>query len=388
SHPSPPPSPRSSPPPSPRPSPTPSPRPSPPRFPRPSPPPSPRPSPPSSPSPSPPPFPRPSPPPSPRRSPPPSPRPSPPPSVRPSPPLLNVRTIKGILSTAMDIVDGVEQLVVSNDGGELVPVDMGTFQALAPSDYTDYKPGDFISMKCNMTSSGVCYPTSYRTYSCSAYGLCSWSSGGSAFGDYMDDEQGVMPIDFTQPNPIANYKERLLVMVLDFSTCGYPAAAGLNESSTRAVFLEFDRNARVCSNGFFGLDLYALRVLVMRPNCSASITTSCAWWTMANYANLEAKSILGDDDVFNNFTHYAYILPPELETKCLWARGGTSLLPGKQFWLQTTMLGSVNRWEVFLHMNLHNYGQWIPKLQRSNQRGPGIWLHGSQDSNYRQNPHL
>ncbi|GIL93756.1 hypothetical protein Vretimale_65, partial [Volvox reticuliferus] len=285
-----------------------------------------------------------------------SPRRSPPPSPRPSPRPLNVRTVKGTLSTTVDIVDGVEQLVVRTNGSELVPVDMGTFKALAPS---DYKPGDYISMECNMMSSGVCYPTSYRTYSCSAYGLCSWSSGGSPYGDYLDTYPGFPPsFDLSQPNPLANYKERLLVMVLDYSTCGYPAAAGLNESSTRDIFLNFDIRIRLCSNGVFGLDQDALRVLVVRPNCSASITTSCAWWTMANDANTAAKSILGDDDVFNNFTHYAYILPPGLETKCLWARGGMSLLPGKQFWLQTTMLGSVNRWEVFLHMNLHNYGLW------------------------------
>lgn len=151
---------------------------------------------------------------------------------------------------------------------------------------------------------------------------------------------------------------RLLVMILDYSACGYPSS--LNVTTVRQLFLgpNEDGNGGVamryqqCSYGNMLLSTTAFMAAVITPACSISVTSACSWWAISQGADAAARSQLGLP-VFSSFTYYTYVLPPGLQRVCPWA--GLALLPGRQTWLQTSNYG-VMRWATIMQEGLHNYG--------------------------------
>ncbi|EFJ50783.1 metalloproteinase, extracellular matrix glycoprotein VMP11, partial [Volvox carteri f. nagariensis] len=153
--------------------------------------------------------------------------------------------------------------------------------------------------------------------------------------------------------------QRVLVMILDYTICGFPA--GLDESTTRSLFLGpngdgtggIAQKYTQCSYGKFNLNTTAFRaVTVPQTSCSTAITATCSWWAISNNCDLATKALIGNV-AFSSFTHYIYIVPPGLP--CPWS--GLALLPGNQVWLQTSPYG-VYRWATVMQEALHNYGLW------------------------------
>jgi hypothetical protein len=159
----------------------------------------------------------------------------------------------------------------------------------------------------------------------------------------------------------ATIYQRLLVMIMDYTECGF--APGINASTTRSIFLGPDGDGSggvaqrytQCSYGAFNINASALQVITVPQRCSTSVTASCSWWAISNGGDTTAKSQLGTN-VFSDFTHYIYIVPPGLSSVCPWA--GLALLPGKQVWLQTSSYG-VYRWATIMQEAIHNYGKTL-----------------------------
>lgn len=147
--------------------------------------------------------------------------------------------------------------------------------------------------------------------------------------------------------------QRMLVLILNFSACGYKSS--LSATEVRSSFFGSDGVAlkyTQCSYGQFNLNATAFRAIVVTPTCTSNMIASCLFYGMASRANTAARAALGNE-TFDSFTHYAYILPPSLQSICGWA--GLALLPGKQIWLQTSSYG-VDRWATVMQESLHNYG--------------------------------
>ncbi|KAG2483493.1 hypothetical protein HYH03_017675 [Edaphochlamys debaryana] len=130
----------------------------------------------------------------------------------------------------------------------------------------------------------------------------------------------------------ASTMQTLLVVILDWSACGYPPSAteaGLrstywgatNDGQSDGIAMRFSQ----CSYGQFGIDPVASRVTLLG---------STAW---------------------SAYSHLTYILPPGMEGVCGWA--GLALVPGRQTWLQTSSYG-VYRWATVMQETIHNYGLW------------------------------
>lgn len=167
---------------------------------------------------------------------------------------------------------------------------------------------------------------------------------------------------FQQTNAAGNSQspisQKLLVMILDYSSCGYPAS--LNVATVRRLYLgpNEDGNAglamryKQCSYGSFLLNTTAFMAAVVKPACSISVTNACSWWSLAQNADAAAKSQL-NLTVFSSFTHFTYVMPPGLQGVCSWA--GIALLPGRRTWMQSSNYG-VMRWATAMQEGLHNYG--------------------------------
>lgn len=174
------------------------------------------------------------------------------------------------------------------------------------------------------------------------------------------------PIQFFSPTayevPDLNVTQRLLVMIMDYSSCGYPAS--LNETSVRSLFLGADGDGSSglaqkytqCSYGKFSLDAAAFQAVVVKSNCTLPFD-ACSWWKISSAGDAGAKELLGYR--VYSFTDFAYILPPAMVNICPW--GGLSVLPGRQIWLQTSDYG-VYRWATIFHEVMHNYGEIISLL--------------------------
>lgn len=165
--------------------------------------------------------------------------------------------------------------------------------------------------------------------------------------------------------------QRLLVMIMNYSLCGLSPT--LTPDAARSIFLGpngdgsggLAQKYTQCSYGAFNLNASAFRAQVITPtSCSTSITASCSWWSISNGADTIAKTIPGLN--FSDFTHYAYVVPPNMSSVCMWA--GLALLPGNQIWLQTSSYG-VSRWATIFQEAIHNYGESLPLV--------GVIRHGS-----------
>ncbi|GIL48937.1 hypothetical protein Vafri_5429 [Volvox africanus] len=158
--------------------------------------------------------------------------------------------------------------------------------------------------------------------------------------------------------PSGGERQKRLVMILDYSACGYPAT--ITEDEVRTIFLgsQWDGNGGVaqkfeqCSYGKLTLDASAFQVITISPPCS-SVVNTCYWYDISNGADAIAKDLF--PNLFYGSSHFTYVLPPLMQNLCLWS--GLALLPGGQTWLQTSNSG-IRRWPTIMQEMLHNYGLW------------------------------
>ncbi|EFJ42850.1 hypothetical protein VOLCADRAFT_66631, partial [Volvox carteri f. nagariensis] len=154
--------------------------------------------------------------------------------------------------------------------------------------------------------------------------------------------------------------QRLLVIIMDYSPCSL--SPSISEATVRTIFLGSNGDGKSgvartytrCSHGKLNLNSTAFKVVVVRNNCTASVTKSCAYWDIAKDGDTRAKELLGDV-VFSSFTNRAYILPPGMNMVCPWP--GLALVPGTQMWLQTSAYG-VYQVSTIMQQTVHNYGLW------------------------------
>ncbi|EFJ42792.1 metalloproteinase, extracellular matrix glycoprotein VMP13 [Volvox carteri f. nagariensis] len=155
-------------------------------------------------------------------------------------------------------------------------------------------------------------------------------------------------------------QQRLLVIVMDYSSCALPAT--MNQTAIRTIFLgnNGDGSGGVaqkytqCSHGKFNLNTTAFKVITVRSNCTDAVSKSCSYWRIADDGDIGARALLGKDKYYS-FTHFAYVLPEGMIGRCPWS--GLALSPGQQIWLQSSSYG-VNRWATIMQEALHNYGLW------------------------------
>ncbi|GLI60272.1 hypothetical protein VaNZ11_002363 [Volvox africanus] len=229
-------------------------------------------------------------------------------------------------------------LIVNNDSG-LTPLRSGYTPPTIDVNGTRVFPGCAISLECFIDeATGVCNPN------------------------------GLAPIFVTSRPPIAAVapdtiiSQNLLVIILDYSACGYPASLG--EADVRSIYLGPNQDGKggvaqkyaQCSYGKFTINVATFQAMLLQPRCTTPVTASCAPWAMAEIADAAAKAKIGIAS-FASFSHVTYVLPPRFtgHSGCPWA--GLATVPGTQSWMQTNSYG-VNRWATVMQEALHNYGLW------------------------------
>ncbi|GIL59429.1 hypothetical protein Vafri_14100 [Volvox africanus] len=229
-------------------------------------------------------------------------------------------------------------LIRDNDLG-LTPLSSGYNPPKIDVNGTSVLPGSAVSLECFIDeTTGVCNPN------------------------------GLAPIFVTSRPPIAAVapdtiiSQNLLVMILDYADCGYPASLG--EDDVRSIYLGPNRDGNGgiaqkyahCSYGKFTINVATFKALLLQPRCTTPVTASCAPWAIAAIADAAAKARIGIAS-FASFSHVTYVLPPGFSgnSGCPWA--GLATLPGTQSWMQTNFYG-INRWATVMQEALHNYGLW------------------------------
>ncbi|GIM06090.1 hypothetical protein Vretimale_10504 [Volvox reticuliferus] len=225
---------------------------------------------------------------------------------------------------------------IRDSDGKMTPIASG-FQPPPKDDYgRAIVPGAVVVLPCYIDPSGVCNPI---------------------------PELKMTVISDTSSTIMANTEpiyQRLLVIILDYSACNYPAS--LQPADVTRVWLGPDDDGRgcmaqmftQCSYGKFNLNTTAFRAITVRGSCTTAAIEACSAWDASVIGESGAKEQLGDD-VFSTFTHFAYIMPPKMRDNCNWA--GLASLPGKNIWLQT---GYTNMFlsGTILQETFHNYGLW------------------------------
>ncbi|EFJ50634.1 metalloproteinase, extracellular matrix glycoprotein VMP9 [Volvox carteri f. nagariensis] len=268
-----------------------------------------------------------------------------------SPPDTNF--VIGMLSIVDTHQDGTPLWVLRTVYGDLIPLAKNSSKPPAGT-----LPGALVHMNCNYDNDGMCDPQFYEEI-CLPCSMCSPMAASLAAS--MDNNNGTIIACSYGPPP--TIFQRLLVIILDYSSSGY--APSLNESTVRSLFLGpngdgtggIAQKYAQCSYGKFNLSPQGFRVLTVRQNYSNAVAAKCNWWEISNNADAAARNILGLLTL-STFTHFVYILPPGLQKACGW--WGLGMLPGNQVWLQTTSYG-VYRWESVMQEALHNYGLWHSK---------------------------
>ncbi|EFJ52161.1 metalloproteinase, extracellular matrix glycoprotein VMP35, partial [Volvox carteri f. nagariensis] len=159
-------------------------------------------------------------------------------------------------------------------------------------------------------------------------------------------------------------KQRLLVIIMDYSACRAPAA--LSEFGARNIFMGkpspvglgsgITQKYLQCSYG--KLNITAFKAITVTANCSSNEPgpsfSTCPVLRFIKDGSSGAKDILGEDAFLSDFSHYVYVLPPGVNEFC---RGDWAAVPGRQIVLRT-LLGSLERWSATLELTLHNFGLW------------------------------
>ncbi|GIL55349.1 hypothetical protein Vafri_10884 [Volvox africanus] len=150
----------------------------------------------------------------------------------------------------------------------------------------------------------------------------------------------------------------LLVMMMDFSDCGYPPS--MSEAEITSIYLGpsadgkggMSYNFSQCSYGKLVTSVENFKVIRIKPpSCSAA--SMCSWWSLAKTADNIAANEL--NYMFYAFRFFTYLLPAGVEKVCGWQ--SAALIPGRQTWLMSTNQ-SVYRWTTVMQETFRNLGLW------------------------------
>ncbi|GIL49962.1 hypothetical protein Vafri_6156 [Volvox africanus] len=259
----------------------------------------------------------------------------------------------------VDTHDGNPRYALYDFDGNVTPFAHG-FTGVCDMSNTSVCPGDMIWSECVLGRPGYCGACpngESATCTCptedGSIQVCTINSVELIYRtEYLP---GFAPED-PQQRTALNINYRLLVMILDYSACGF--APSLDVDTVTKLYMGPNRDGnggvaekfKQCSYGKFNIRYF--QAAVVKPACSTAVTSGCSWWAISSGADAAAKAKLGLP-FFSNFTYYAYVVPPGLQSVCPWA--GLSLLPGKQTWLQSTGYG-VPRWATIMQGTIHNFG--------------------------------
>ncbi|GIL73950.1 hypothetical protein Vretifemale_3946, partial [Volvox reticuliferus] len=260
--------------------------------------------------------------------------------------------------------DGDKRFVLYDEQGNVTPFADGFQPPDVDNTTGPISTGDVIQLECTLGRTGYC-------------GACPGGENDTCTCPPEDTTQACMGANqatvslvvpawqvagFDPNNPkqgtAMNINYKLLVMILDYSACGYAPTLdvdtvtklymGPNRDGNGGVADKFSR----CSYGKLNISYF--QAAVVTPACSTAVTSGCSWWAISSGADAAAKAQLGQV-FFGNFTYFTYVVPPGLQSVCPWA--GLALLPGKQTWLQTSGYG-VLRWATVMQETIHNFGLW------------------------------
>ncbi|GIL52195.1 hypothetical protein Vafri_8135 [Volvox africanus] len=276
----------------------------------------------------------------------------------------------------VDTHDGYGRFALASAEGSLTPLPDG----FRPPDFDingiPIAVGALVQLECNKAEpSGLVYCNlcpDGETPTCTCLGsspvLSSYGSLSSIADCVGDLTWTVIELPITAAGwPAAanggvaqNVKQRPLVMILDYPSCDYRPS--LDEDSLTKLYLGQNRDGNggvaqkynQCSYGSFTFKPNATRVVTITAPCDSAILSTCSWWAISEGADAAAIAQLGLQ-AFSSFTHYTYVLPPDLQGVCGWT--GLSVLPGRRTWFQSNSYG-IYRWATVMQEGLHNYGLW------------------------------
>ncbi|GLC57213.1 hypothetical protein PLESTB_001199900 [Pleodorina starrii] len=258
--------------------------------------------------------------------------------------------------TFVDTHDGNERYALIDAEGQVTPFSANFKPPEVDKNEQEIETGAIVGMTCTVGSLGYCPGCNYTanpSCTCEDEGTPACASAKQTDVSLVKSAYQVAAME----SPIT--RQRLLVMILDYSNCGF--APTLDEVTATKLYLGPNRDGQggvakqfeLCSYGKLTLSANGFRAAKIAPVCSTAVTASCSWWAISAGADNAAKKALGAQ--FYNFTHYTYVVPPGLQSVCPWA--GLALLPGRQTWLQTSSYG-VYRWGTVMQESIHNYGLW------------------------------
>ncbi|GLI61719.1 hypothetical protein VaNZ11_004200 [Volvox africanus] len=281
----------------------------------------------------------------------------------PPPPSTNATTIAvtGELKF-VDTHDGQSRYTLYDADGNVTPLAHGLETPIVDSANNPISPGDVIQMECVIGKAnycGTCPNGENTTCTCPADDTTSACTSASQVS-LIAPAYTMAGFDPNNPKQgtAMNINYRLLVMILDYTACGFPPSLDVDTVTKLYMGPNRDGNGGIadkfkqCSYGNFNISYF--QAAVIKPACSTAVTSGCSWWAISSGADAAARSQLGLP-FFSNFTYFTYVVPPGLQNVCPWA--GLALLPGKQTWLQSTGYG-VLRWSTVMQETIHNFGLW------------------------------
>ncbi|EFJ42848.1 hypothetical protein VOLCADRAFT_66589, partial [Volvox carteri f. nagariensis] len=223
------------------------------------------------------------------------------------------------------------QWTIRKSDGSMTPIASGYEPPKTDDLGQPVSPGALVTIPCYIDALGVCNPVpGYSTIVLSAQPLL------------LRDTERI--------------SQRLLVILMDYSSCGFPP---LNENYVRSLFLgpKGDGSGGIakqftqCSYGKFDLNATALKVLIVESACPLLPPSECSFYNTTVAGDDGARKLLGNA-VFASFTHKTYILPPG---RSCGPAAGMAYLPGTQTMLMSSSYG-VERVATFMQEAMHNYG--------------------------------
>ncbi|GIL56019.1 hypothetical protein Vafri_11493 [Volvox africanus] len=258
-----------------------------------------------------------------------------------------------------DTHSGDMRYTLYDENGTVTPFGHGYQPPEVDNTSIPISPGDVIKLDCTLgrpNYCGACPNGESATCTCpsddNTQACMTASQVSLVYSAYQ-----LVPFD-PYKGTASSINYRLLVMILDYSACGFPPSLDVDTVTTLYMGPNRDGNGGVaekfkqCSYG--KVNMSYVQAAIVKPACSTAVTSGCSWWAISSGADAAAKAQLGLP-FFSNFTYYTYVVPPKLQSVCPWA--GLALLPGKQTWLQSTGYG-VLRWATIMQETIHNFGLW------------------------------
>ncbi|EFJ52160.1 metalloproteinase, extracellular matrix glycoprotein VMP34, partial [Volvox carteri f. nagariensis] len=204
-------------------------------------------------------------------------------------------------------------------------------------------------------------------------GVCSGRTGNQRSTCYMNARLGTCePVPGTKtivlsampqllfPDKGAIINQRLLVMIMDYSSCGVAPTMSVNE--VRNIYLgpRGDGSGGIaqkytqCSIGRFNLNATAFTAIIINGTCQNGTAIECNSHLMGMEARAKAKTLLGET-AFSDFTQRTYLLPGSFKCGFIGLANLGTIYPALDSWL-LAMDKSVYRWATVMQETLHNFG--------------------------------